>query len=334
MKIRNYLLYIYILLNPILLTFLFCDEKKNVMLIGWDGAQREHLKECLSRGELPNLQKLISEGTIVKIDILRVTDTKSGWTQILTGYEPEKTGVFSNSDYQPIPKGYTIFERLEEFFGKDNIVTVAVISKKNNLGTKAEQKIEFRKIKKKKGKKTNIKIVEEKGKKYAIIPGEPYYYTAQNVDVFINGLGEDKNVGQKTLELLEKYKDKRFFFFVHFGDIDHNGHKFGENSKQYNDAFISADFWLGKIVDKLKQLGIYENTLIYVTADHGFDEGKKTHKDAPYVFLATNDKEVKYSGTRADIAPTIYDRLGIDIKKFSPALDGKPLTRPVEQVSW
>ena len=85
-----------------------------------------------------------------------------------------------------------------------------MISKKNNLGTKAEQ-IELKKFKKKKNKR-NIKIVEEKGKKYAVIPGEPYYYTAQNVDVFINGLGEDKNVGEKTLELLEKYKDKRFFF--------------------------------------------------------------------------------------------------------------------------
>jgi len=335
MKKKFYTVCILSIINTILYTFLFCGNK-NVILIGWDGAQREHLKECLSRGELPNLQKLISEGNIVKIDVLRVTDTKSGWAQILTGYEPEKTGVFSNSDYQPIPKGYTIFERLEEYFGKDNIVTVAVISKKSNLGTKPEQKIELEKFKNKKNKnkKKNIKIVEENGKKYVIIPGEPYYYTAQNVDVFINGLGEDKNVGEKTLELLERYKDKHFFFFVHFGDIDHNGHKFGENSKQYNDAFISADFWLGKIVDKLRQLGIYNNTLIYITADHGFDEGKKKHTDAPYVFLATNDKEVKYSGTRADITPTIYDRLGIDIKKFSPPLDGRSLTKPVEQIPW
>ena len=74
--------------------------------------------------------------------------------------------------------------------------------------------------------------------------------------------------------------------------------------------------------------------MIYITADHGFDEGKKTHKDAPYVFLATNDKEVKYSGTRADITPTIYDRLGIDIKKFVPPLDGKPLTKQYIEIPW
>lgn len=302
---------------------------KNVILIGWDGAQREHLKECLSRNELPNLQKLIAEGTIVKIDILRITDTKAGWAQILTGYEPEITGVYSNSRYQPIPKGYTIFERLEEYFGRDNIVTVAVIGKKGNLDNDPEKKVEIKK-KKLKG----IKIIEENGKEYMLIPGKPYYYTAQNIDVFINGLMEDKKVGQKTLELLEKYKDKRFFFFVHFAEIDHKGHKYGENSKEYNDAFISADFWLGKIMDKLKQLKIYEDTLIYVTADHGFDEGMKSHHDAPYVFLATNDKEVKYAGTRVDIAPTIYDRLGIDITIFSPPLNGKPLTKPYIEQPW
>ena len=107
---------------------------RNIILIGWDGAQRNHVKECLNRGELPNLERLSSEGAIVAIDILRITDTKAGWTQILTGYEPEITGVFSNRYFQPIPRGYTVFERLEEFFGPDNFITAAVIGKKGNLG--------------------------------------------------------------------------------------------------------------------------------------------------------------------------------------------------------
>jgi hypothetical protein len=75
---------------------------RNIILVGWDGAQRNHVKESLSRGELPNLEKLSAEGALVAIDIYRVTDTKAGWSQILTGYEPEVTGVFSNGNYQPI----------------------------------------------------------------------------------------------------------------------------------------------------------------------------------------------------------------------------------------
>ena len=65
----------------------------NVVLIGWDGAQRDHVKECLARGELPALKALADEGAMVDIDIIGATDTKAGWTQILTGYNPEVTGV-------------------------------------------------------------------------------------------------------------------------------------------------------------------------------------------------------------------------------------------------
>jgi len=94
------------------------DVPRNVILFGWDGAQRNHVNECLARGELVNLKKLASEGALVEIDIIKkvegATDTKAGWTQILTGYHPEVTGVYSNGRYQPIPKGLSIFERLEK----------------------------------------------------------------------------------------------------------------------------------------------------------------------------------------------------------------------------
>lgn len=313
-------------------------QPQNIILIGWDGAQRNHLKECLSRQELPNLKKLSSEGKLVAIDILRVTDTKSGWAQILTGYEPEVTGVFSNSRYEPIPKGYTVFERLEEHFGADNFVTVAVIGKKGNVDDDGPKRIRIQQEEKnkkgKKKKKAEGKIVTENGIKYRLIPGKPYFYTKDGMDVFINGLKEDKVVGSKTLELLEKYKNKPFLFFVHFAEIDHKGHKHGENSKEYNDALISADTWTGKIMQKLKELNLYDKTLIYVTADHGFDEGKKSHRDAPYVFLATNDPGVMRRGERADIAPTILDRFGLDLAKINLPLDGHPLTKPHNQPLW
>lgn len=117
---------------------------RNIILIGWDGAQRDHVKECLARKELPQLKKLSSEGALVAIDILRTTDTKAGWAQILTGHEPEVSGVFSNSRYGPIPKGYTVFERLEEFFGKDNFVTVAVIGKKGHVDNDPPSKYPIR----------------------------------------------------------------------------------------------------------------------------------------------------------------------------------------------
>ncbi|MHC4981671.1 MAG: alkaline phosphatase family protein, partial [Planctomycetota bacterium] len=116
-------------------------------------------------------------------------------------------------------------------------------------------------------------------------------------------------------------------FFVHFAEVDTSGHGHDENSKQYNDALVSNDKWTGKIIDKLKELGLYDKTLVYITADHGFDEGRKSHSNAPFVFLATNDKGVMRNGRRDDVTPTILGRFGLALSEIDPPLDGRTLTK-------
>jgi len=323
------------------------ERPQNVILFGWDGAQRDHVNEALARGELPTLKKLSQEGSYVKIDVEGTTDTKAGWSQILSGYYPEVTGVYSNSRFQPVPEGLSIFERLEKQLGADKFVTVAVIGKKAHCGANdPPQKIRLDNegaekdaaAKKKKradgkpdpgaGKQPQGKIVEENGVKYRLIPGQPYYNMSKAVDVWEFGLTQDEKVGTRAMELLEKYKDKPFFFFVHFAEVDHSGHQQGENSKEYNDALISNDTWTGRIIDKVKALGLEGKTRLYITADHGFNEDGKGHSFAPYVFLATNDKQVSRDGRRQDVAPTILEAFGLELEKIEPKLDGVSLTKP------
>ncbi len=320
------------------------EHPKNVILFGWDGAQRDHVNECLSRNELPNLQKLIDGGRYVKIDIEGITDTKAGWSQILTGYSPEVTGVYSNRKYQPVPKGLSIFERLEEHFGTNDFVTVAVIGKKAHCGeinpprkvrldeeAKRQNKAAARKNKQRQpgaGRKPQGTIVEENGVKYRVTPGSPYYGMHEALEVWEYGLMKDAKVGTRALELLDQYKDKPFFFFVHFAEVDHAGHQNGENSEEYNDALISNDLWTGRIVDRVRELGMVDETQFYVTADHGFNEDGKGHGFAPYVFLATNNKAVSRDGRRQDVAPTILEAFGLDLTDVEPRLDGISLTKP------
>ena len=326
------------------------DEPRNIILFGWDGAQRDHVKESLSRRELPHLQKLIGEGIFVEIDIEGTTDTKAGWSQILSGYYPEVTGIYSNSQYQPIPKGLSIFERLEAHFGADKFITVAVMGKSGNVGAAApkknkatdenqsskagETKAARKKAAGSQAKQANPRkqpqgnILVDKGVRYRVIPGQPYYVAKNSMDIFENGLKEDEKVGSRAIELLEKYKNKPFFFFVHFAEVDHAGHEYGENSKEYNDALISNDLWTGRIIGKVGELGLADNTEFYITADHGFNEDEKGHSFAPYVFLATNNKKVNRNGRRQDVAPTIMEAFGLNLSKFKPELDGVSLTRP------
>ena len=272
------------------------ERPKDIILIGWDGAQLNHVKECLVRGELPNIKKLSSEGSFVEIDVQgHQTETEPGFAQMLTGYKAETSGVRTNENYKTIPKGYTIFERLEDYFGHDKFVTVALANKGHRF-------------------------------KYDS-PGKPYYNAVKETDVFKNGLNEDQRVASEAERLLEEYKGRPFFFFLQFAAPDNNGHAHGENSKEYNDALIACDKLTGDIVKKLKDLDLYDTTIIYVTADHGFDEGQRGHSYAPYIFMATNDPRGIRQGFQSDVTPTILDRFGVDVRKISPPLDGKPLTK-------
>ncbi len=90
---------------------------------------------------------------------------------------------------------------------------------------------------------------------------------------------------------------------------------------------VDDDRWLGRIVSKLKEWDIYDETYLYVTTDHGFDEGKDSHKNAPFGFLAGNDPYLARSGDRRDLTPTILKRYGISLERQGsiPAVDGYPL---------
>jgi len=311
--------------------------ERNAILFSWDAAQREHVNECLSRNELPNLAALIAEGKMVNIDIIgHVTDTKSGHTQMLTGYDPAITGVYGNNRFKAIPEGLTIFERLEKAFGDENIVTIMLTGKDHHIGSvapstpeqikkaKEELKVAWagndpKPVKQTKARQLNFIIMDT--------AGEPWYLVKKNFDVWNGDIQRDNTiVGPLMMEYLDKYGKGRFFAFFHFRDPDNKGHAYGENSKQYNDAIISCDKRLGETVKKLKDLGIYDKTMVFVTTDHGFDEGQMNHRNSPAVFLASNVKSLLKNGDQRDIAPTLLTEMGVDISKIQPKYPGTALT--------
>ena len=333
--------------------------QRNAILFSWDGAQRDHVNECLKRGELPNLAKLIAEGKTVKMDVTsHSTDTKAGHTQMLTGYDPDVTGVMSNGKFRAIPAGYSIFERLDQTYGKDKVATIMLTAKTHHVGACPPSKpadIEAAKAKLAqiqaksggRGKPANAAVTgledpdaatQAARKRKATVQnlkgviqntdGEPFLNTAKALDVWDGEKGRTYDVvGPLMLGYLDKYSKGRFFAFFHYSDPDHMGHNHGENSKEYNDAIISCDKMLGECLKKLKALGIYDKTMVFVTADHGFDEGKTSHSNAPYVFLASNLKTLARDGDQRDLAPTILKEMGVDVAKQQPKYKGAVLTK-------
>ena len=287
------------------------SETYNAILISLDGAQRAHMNELFAADKLPAMKELKTAGAQVDIKIVgHDTATGPGHAQMLTGLPKEINNVYNNDKYKAIPKGCTIGERLETALGADNIVTVMVMGKAGYMGSLSP---------------ADYKEGEKPAK---LFKTQPYNNAKKNIDKFD---GEETRLAEEVAPLgmkyIEKYKDKRFFMFFHLKDTDTRGHGFGENSPEYEAAFIEEDAWIGKIMAKLKELKLYDKTLIYVTADHGFDEGETSHNNAPDVFLVTNDKTVKENGTQGDIVPTILTQFNVDLSKLEPKLPGKALNR-------
>ena len=276
----------------------------NVIMIGWDGVQRDHFYECLTgeisvcSGGLPHIAELSNGVFWNNTTTSGYTATKPGWAQIISGYDAEVMGIISNKIYQPLPEGYSIFEKVRTFREDEDIVTIFVAGKFGNTGGQCS-------------------FLEG-------VPSQPFCETKKNVDHFDNGLITEKKVGQAALNLIEQYQDKRMLALFHFAQPDDIGHVCGENCPIYSLSIVSVDEWLGRIVDKLRELGIYERTFIYVISDHGYDEGKWNHRNAPYTILATNDRSIMRSGDRKDIAPTLLERYGIPRKADGdiPEVDG------------
>lgn len=315
----------------------YSEELRNIVVIGWDGTQRAHLKELLQADRLPNLAKVISEGSLVDIDITTGrTETKPGWAEILTGYSAPALGIESNNKYKPIPRTYTVFERLKNYFGKDNIQAVFIGGKENNIGHRGPHEICGNCVTRLDSREKTYywdknliktdKTRDGKPPRWVKRKGEPYFHTKDILDLHKTALGSADQVGAESLKALDLIAQDRFIAFFHFEDPDEMGHQFGENSSVYDEALITTDQWLGFIVDKLKQLNVYQNTLLIVVSDHGMNENEMGHPNAPETFLATNSKiKFKKTGDRKDVTPTIYEALGIDPAKFNPPLEGQSL---------
>lgn len=278
-------------------------ERRNAILISWDGALREHVRKALAGQRLPSLARLVRSGALVDIDVTgHSTDTKAGHAQMLTGYDPPVTGVYANNRYKPIPAGYSVFERLHQAFGTKNIATIMLTSKEGNLGSRG--------------------------------PGfwsgaEPYYLVRPGITIFDGDQKRTANVvGGKAVHYIHRFREGRFFLFIHFSEVDASGHKHGEGSPAYDGALELCDQWLGTILDALESEGLGDQTLVYVTADHGFDPGSKSHSNATHVFLATNDASVKSNGEQRDVVPTVLSAMGVDVAKIRPPYPGRPLEIP------
>ncbi len=142
-------------------------------------------------------------------------------------------------------------------------------------------------------------------------------------------------VVDKALPWIEQVKDAPFFAWVHLYDA-HTPYKapepFGSRYKAhpYNGEVAFADSQVGRVVERLKALGVYERTVVVVMGDHGEslgDHGEATHgffiydavTKVPFVirapFSLTASRRVADPVRSVDLMPTVLDLLGVEAPK-------------------
>jgi arylsulfatase A-like enzyme len=102
--------------------------------------------------------------------------------------------------------------------------------------------------------------------------------------------------------------------------LDETGHEYTWGSQEYEYEIGLLDFYLGKILDALKSKGVFEETYILITSDHGGRFGQDFHgeqKDSnifvPWILVGPNIKknyEIIGNLHNMDSMPTLMEALG------------------------
>jgi hypothetical protein len=296
----------------------------HIILVTYDGAQKYWIDTFMENGTLSNLAALKEEGVEIT---LRITDhdpkTDPGMACIESGYGPDVTGIdrnfFGANIKLSIPEGLTTTERIKAVYG-DSWKTGLVMPWTQdfvNVTTTADSVFWNQR--------------EE----------TDYWFSSENVTwsqsnqnslnyalSYGSALLRANFIATQVAEFIFDNKDSNFYVRTHFVEPDVAGHPNTDESPQYKQALIECDEALGIIIDALKDTGIYDETVILVSTDHGFKgvgHGPPTYPfgdpDITETWLISNDPEVTNElgwGLQNDIAPTCLGLAGIDPSTFQP----------------
>jgi len=315
------------------------QNQYNVVLITIDTLRADRLG-CYGYGKntSPEIDKFAENAIRFENSIVQSPYTGPSHSSILTGKYVAGHGVLSNGYKLPLENN-TIAEVLKEY-GYTTAASIGawVLDKRFNYG--------------------------------------------QGFDAYMQTNKEQRiaaDVNRDLFKWLENNKDKKFFAWAHYYDVHcpyyapelfrnkfsngykgilntdgkcgltyYNSVKLGPDDIEYVKAMYDAeiaytDSNVGELLNNLKKWGVYDNTLIIITSDHGeslYERGKIGHNLSLYDCEIKAPLLIRYPGMKSygtsiktqvesiSIMPTILDILGINVpldingKSFLNLLEG------------
>jgi arylsulfatase A-like enzyme/Tfp pilus assembly protein PilF len=296
---------------------------QNVVLISIDTCRADYLS-CYGypRKTTPNIDAVADNSIIFENVISPVPLTLPAHASMLTGTIPPYHGVHDNFHYWLGSSNITLAETLKE----NGFTTAAIIS---------------------------AFVMDSQ---FGLNQGFDTYY--DRFDRKVNQPEASERPGRQTSLLaqnwLDQHKDRKFFLFLHYYD-PHTKYeppepfasKFADNL--YAGEIAYTDYCIAQVIQKLKDSGLFDSTLLIITGDHGemLDEhheqehGYFIYQSAikvPLIFKLpqqNKSQKIKDIVSLIDIVPTICRLLNIQPpsqvqgKDLSPYFSGNH--KPAEQ---
>ena len=135
-------------------------------------------------------------------------------------------------------------------------------------------------------------LYEWEGIKYLVVD-------TLSIKYFAKANGYQKKTDELCCMAEDYIKSKQpNFLAVCFDQLDHVGHKEGHDTPAYYSKLEELDKYVGRIIEAIKEAGIYDDTIIIVTADHGGinkGHGGKTLQEMQIPFIISG-KNIRKDG--------------------------------------
>lgn len=257
----------------------------HVILIGLDGWGTW----CMETGECPFIREMMQEGSYT-LNKRTVLPSSSGpnWAAMMNGTPVEATGIISNNatpDFKPL-----------------------VLTEHNAQPTFFHQ----------------LKQVCPEAETGVICEwGDFMNYTDPACVDFQKKIDDPETFTEAVVEESVKYiqEKKPVLCFIHIDALDHKGHANGQGSPEYYAELPLVDGRVQRIVEGIKAAGIYEDSIIMLTSDHGHlgtghGGTSMLEMETPFVIWGKGVKknhEIKETVLEYDIAATVAKILNLPV---------------------
>ena len=284
-------------------------EIRHVLLVSIDTWRADYVS-CYGYPQkiTPNIDDIAEQAVLFENVITPIPLTLPAHSSMLTG---------------TIPPYHKVHDNLNESLGESNI-TLAEILKENGFTTGA------------------IISAVVLNSRFGIDQGFDTYNDEFENPIKVTAITERRadEASRFALEWLDKHKSEKFFLFLHYYDPHHPYDPPGafKSTYQYNPyagEVAYTDYCLGQVINKLKELKLYNSTLIIITGDHGEmlgEHGESSHGyfiyqsaiKVPLIFKLpgrTKPQRINHIVGLIDIVPTICSMLGIEMQEHIQGVD-------------